>query len=554
MGKLPPTAPADAQGKGPAFPRNAGGLPPTSAGLPEAGGAQPGQFAMPDAIPLADKTALADPFPRAGNVQSPPMGSFPAANATATATSGGTGRPGNKSLEGPQSPQLIVQKSAPGQIQVGKPAKFQVSVRNTGAIAASGVEVRDQVPKGTRLLSTAPQAARGTRGELVWTLGTIKPGEEAKVEMELMPTDEGEIGSVATVAFQTDVSARVFATKPELVLTTSAPKQVLIGEKVVIAIEVSNPGSGTATSVVLQEHIPAGLQHPAGSDLEYQIGDLPPGESRKLELNMVASRAGPLTNTMVVRGDGNLKTEDRFNMEVITPLLDVAMAGPKRRYLEREAVYRFSVSNPGTAPAEAVELVAYLPNGLKFVSANNAGHYQEAERTVHWQLEELPVDETGTVELVTMPVEAGQQKIRLRSKAAKGISAENEQDVVIEGIAAIKFEVVDVTDPIEVGGETMYEIRVVNQGSKAATNVRLDVQLPPEMVAVAAEGPTRHAVDSNRVLFDGLSRLAPKADTTYHVRVKGLQPGDLRLKVRLMTDDMHSPVTKEESTRVYADE
>jgi len=82
----------------------------------------------------------------------------------------------------------------------------------------------------------------------------------------------------------------------------------------------------------------------------------------------------------------------------------------------------------------------------------------------------------------------------------------------------------------------------------------LAVMLPPELRPMAAEGPVRHVANGGRILFDGLARLAPKADTTYRVRVEGLQPGDLRIRVQLLTDEMRSPVTKEESTRVYSDE
>jgi uncharacterized repeat protein (TIGR01451 family) len=116
----------------------------------------------------------------------------------------GTGQPGDAQLEGVQSPQLSIQKFAPKEVQVGKPATFRVVVRNTGTIPACEVEVRDQVPRGARLVGTVPQAKTGVRGELVWTLGTIRPGEEAKVEMQVTPTAEGEIGSVATVHFGAD--------------------------------------------------------------------------------------------------------------------------------------------------------------------------------------------------------------------------------------------------------------------------------------------------------------------------------------------------------------
>ena len=113
--------------------------------------------------------------------------------------------------------------------------------------------------------------------------------------------------------------------------------------------------------------------------------------------------------------------------------------------------------------------------------------------------------------------------------------------------------VVDVDDPVEVGGETVYEIRILNQGTKAATNVRLAALAPAQLRPVSAEGPTRNAIEGGRVLFEPVPRLAPKADTTFRIRVQGLQAGDQRLRVQVQSDEMQTPVTKEESTRVYAD-
>ncbi len=143
----------------------------------------------------------------------------------------GVGQPGDAQLEGVQSPQLSIQKLAPKEVQVGKPATFRVTVRNTGTIPACEVEVCDQVPRGARLVATMPQARRGVRGELVWTLGTIRPGEESKIEMQVMPVAEGEIGSVATVHFGADASARSIVTRPQLVVDTKAPNKVMIGDQ-----------------------------------------------------------------------------------------------------------------------------------------------------------------------------------------------------------------------------------------------------------------------------------------------------------------------------------
>jgi uncharacterized repeat protein (TIGR01451 family) len=338
------------------------------------------------------------------------------------------------------------------------------------------------------------------------------------------------------------------------VVESKAPSQVMIGDRLTLSIVISNPGTGIASGVVLSERIPAGLQSPIGPELEYQVGQLKPGESRKLDLPLLANRAGAVSNVLTARGDGNLQVQNECKLEVVAPALNVAVEGPKKRYLERQATYQFSVTNPGTASAKGVDLVAELPAGLKFMSANNAGYYEESTRTVHWRLEELPANETGSVELVTMTVGTGQHQLKVRGTAEKGLVAEKEQTLAVEGIAAILFQVADTVDPLEIGGETTYEIHVVNQGSKAATNVRLFVDLPQELKPVSAEGPTRYAVQGNRISFESMGQLTPKAETTYRVRAKALRPGDLRARFQLSSDDMRTPVTKEESTRVYADE
>jgi uncharacterized repeat protein (TIGR01451 family) len=115
------------------------------------------------------------------------------------------------------------------------------------------------------------------------------------------------------------------------------------------------------------------------------------------------------------------------------------------------------------------------------------------------------------------------------------------------------FEIKKTRDPVEVNGETTYEIEVRNQGSKESTNVQITVAVPPELRVVAAEGPTRRQGDGNQVTFEPLPRLAAKADTTYRVRVQGLKPGDQRIRVQLLTGEIQTPITKEESLRVYSD-
>jgi uncharacterized repeat protein (TIGR01451 family) len=465
----------------------------------------------------------------------------------------GTGRPGERALEGPQNSSLVIQKLAPAEIQVGKPAKFVVKVRNAGNQVADQVEVRDEVPQGTRLISTSP-SAQADGNQLVWQLGKLSAGEERSFEIQLMPTAEGEVGSVATVSYSAQASVKTRCTMPQLAVRMTAPDKVLIGQQQPVKIELRNPGSGDATGVMLFENVPPNLKHAAGPALEFEIGTLRAGETRELELMLTAEKPGKVVNTLTARADGNLQVQQQVEFEVIAPALEVAVEGPLRRYLERPATYEVSVQNPGTAPAFDVQIVTKLPKGMRFVRANNMGEYDATSHAVYWSLAELPEGERGTVELVAMPVETGEQTLEVETRSGQGLADEAKQQIVVEGLAAMMFEVRDLEDPIEVGGETGYEIRVVNQGTKAATNVRVAVTLPPGMQLMSAEGETQYATQGGVLAFEPLPQLAPKSESVFRIRAQGVRAGDQRVTVEVQTDDLTQPIRREESTRVFGDE
>jgi uncharacterized repeat protein (TIGR01451 family) len=466
----------------------------------------------------------------------------------------GSGRPGDPQLSGPQSPALVIEKAAPAEIQIGKPAKIIVKVVNSGSAMAHDVAVHDQIPRGTQLLDTTPPAKPGADGSLVWELGSLKPGQQQQVEMQVMPTAEGEVGSVASVEFRAEASVRTVATRPMLNLEVFGPSKVNKGEPVALKIKLSNPGSGAATGIVLSETVPDGLSHEAGKELEVDIGTLAPGQSRELDLTLSTTAAGVVTNVVLAKGEGKLEAESRSEIEIVAPQLQVTMSGPKRRILERNATHSISISNPGTAPAKDIDLVAVLPRTLKFVEANNGGQFDEATHAVYWNLEELPPQQTGTVKLTTLPLEAGEARLLIKGASKDGLADQREEVLAIEGLAAINFQLSDVKDPIEVGAETAYEIRVTNQGTKAATNVRLGALVPRGMKPLSGDGPTRYRAEGQHVLFEPIKQLAPKSDATFTIKVKAIEPGDQRLEVQVATDEIREPVSKQESTRVYGEE
>ncbi len=464
----------------------------------------------------------------------------------------GTGTPGPQELEGPQTPSLMVKKSAPPEIQVGKAAAFEIHVQNVGRVAAHQVIVKEEIPRGVRLIDAVPPAAPQS-GSLIWELGTLQPGESRQLKIQYLPYAEGDIGSVAVAAFQTQASVRTVCTRPQLTIEQAAPEKVLLGQAFRVRIRLSNPGTGIAQKVVLEEDVPDGFQHPSGRALEYEVGELRPGETRDLDLTLQAAKPGMWENLLVVRGEGNLVAESTAKVEVVAPQLELAMTGPTRRYLERQATYTVAIANPGTATANDVRVVGRLPKGMKFVAANNEGQYDPKTHAVVWSLAELPPGQVGQVQLTTLPVETGEQKIVVEGQGSLETSAVAEHAVSVEALAELSFEIADKSDPIEVGKEALYEVKVVNKGSKTATNIQIVTIFPPDMKPVAGDGPSRAEVAGARIIFEPLARLNPREEAIFRIQAEGLRPGDQRIQVQLTSDDSPTPVTKEESTRVYSD-
>lgn len=462
-------------------------------------------------------------------------------------------RPGQAQLEGQQTASLTLEKIAPEEVQVDREATFQLRVRNVGTAPAENVVVIDRVPQGTKFVSARPNCTPTAEGILMWQLDTIAPGGESVLDVQLLPTAEGEIGSVASVSFQSKASVRSICTRPQLAVKCDAVPTVLLGESITLDITVVNNGSGAAADVVLQEDVPEGLNFHAGRAIDQRIGTLEPGESVRLSLDLDSVKKGVFQNRLTVLNEGRVHDELTTDIQVVAPALQVTLTGPTRRFLQRQATYALGVSNPGTAAARDVELIAYLPRGMNYVTSDNQGQYDQQSHAVYWALEELPAGNQGDAHVTVTPVEPGDQKLRAEGRAAGDLHSTCEHSVLVEGLPELEFTVKDVADPIEVGSRTQYEIRVINQGTQQDSNVQVAAALPPDVELIDGSGPTQATIQGQQVLFAPLATLAPQEEAVFVLHAQGKTAGHHVIRVQLQSDGLAVPVTKEESTRVYAD-
>lgn len=447
---------------------------------------------------------------------------------------------------------VVLEWVGPDQLRVGQPFVYELVVRNVGRAVAQDVVVRDQFPASMKVITIEPQGSSEADG-YSWSVGSIEPGNEKHIRVEMVPTEKGELTREATVTASSSAPTTMLVTMPKLAVEASMPEKTMIGDPATVAIAVSNTGDGTAEDVVVRVVLSEGLRHEKGSDFTVDIGSLGAGESRNVQLVCGTGVGGKQTAQLAANGSGELHAECAAATMVTQASLTTTLEGPGLRYLDRQAIYTTKVSNTGDAPAEAVKVTVALPVGFKYIACSAGGRFDYSSASVVWTVGSMEPGETKEFSYKCVAVEAGEQKHVASATASRGLKSDAECPTRVEGISALLLEVVDVDDPVEVGADTSYEIRVTNQGSRDATNVEIHALVPAEMVVRGAQGPVRYRVEGQEILFAPLPKLAPRADAIYRVLVTGAGKGDLRFRARLISDSLTEPVIEEESTKVYED-
>lgn len=456
----------------------------------------------------------------------------------------------NEEFEGPQTTQITVEKTAPEEVRTNKPAQIVVSVKNLGKKTVKNIILRDSIPTGAQFESGSSDVAPNQQGELIWPAFELQPGAEKKFEYSIIPTQEGTFGSVATVMIAASASSKTKCSQPELKVEVTAADSVELGEKVVFDIVVSNVGDGVANNVKLEERIPNGLHHPQGDVLNNTLGTLNPGESKRLPLTLESVAAGEVVNILTITADDceAKSTETRIN--IVAPMLELAISGPQKAYLGRPTTFTLNVKNVGDASAFDVRLIAQLPRGTSFVQANNLGAYKEDEHSVYWDLAELPAQTDAEIELTLQTTEASQAELIFGAQGPNNLTAQTSHSISIEGIAALSFNVSSSTDLVEVGREFEYTVKIENRGTKESNNVVLQILTTDAISILATDGPTKATSRNGVVVFEKIPSIPAKSSVTYKIKAKPNANGDCRVEFQLSSDDLE-PLVKEENTRVY---
>jgi uncharacterized repeat protein (TIGR01451 family) len=449
-------------------------------------------------------------------------------------------------------PKIAIDKNCTPTAMVGDSVTYTITVSNPSQIDATNVVVTDTIPTGITYVSSTPSGT-ASGATVTWSLGTIKGGASATINVQAKAAAKGKFENCAEVRADQNLQAKdcctTVVTEACLKLEKKCPAEVTACDPIEYVITVRNPCEGTAKNVKVTDTLPAGLTTTDGKTaVTSSVGDLGPGQAKEIRFQVKAAKPGKYDNKASATADGGLTADAACSTTVRQPVLEVAKTGPQTRFVGRPASYDITVTNKGDTVAKGTTLVDPLPAGTEFGGASDGGRL-EGGRVV-WSLGDI---QPGQARKVTLTVKANQPGPVQNCATATAVCAEAKActDMKVEGIPAILLEVEDLEDPIEVGATTTYEIVVTNQGSSVGTNIVIDCTLPAEEDFASASGPTQHTAAGKNVKFAPLPTLAPKAKATYKVVIKGNKAGDVRFKVSLKSDQMVTTADETESTHIY---
>lgn len=436
------------------------------------------------------------------------------------------------------------------EIAIGQECLCELVVKNRTDLAVRDIEVEAYFPANVQLVGTTPSPVRA-QSSLVWKFESLNPGEAQTIAIRMIPRERGNIATQAYVRFSNAASGSFNVAEPMLAVELAGPHEVMIGETASHTVTIRNPGTGTAANVKVEARIPQGLEHSRGSRLLLDLGALNPGESRPVRLALAAISGGRHVIEVKAHADGDIVQAAASEVMVVAPRLKADIQGPGLRYLGRRAVYTLSVLNDGSASTENVRVMHKIPEGFEYISSDKGATYSAANRMLSWYVGTLNTGETAQA-LVTLEAKApGAATHFIRATSEHGVVADAQATTQVEGTPSLVVEITDLNDPVEIGIETGYEIRVKNEGSAEAEGVALTCEMPMGARFVSAAGAVDHVAQGQMIEFRPVGRIAPGETVKYQVLIRGEAAGNLRFRTHLTSASITDPLTSEEVTKFY---
>lgn len=320
---------------------------------------------------------------------------------------------------------------------------YRLEVQNVGGAAARNLVVRDRLPTGVSLSNSDP-ATKGDTSDLEWKLPDLAPGKSALVKYSLLFDARGSVTSrasaVAAEAAPAEANQVIRVRQPLLKVLRYGPAIRIVDRATKYEIVVSNPGDIALTNLQLTDQlIPEKVKAPqtpekklppegtiefgsasdggqfAGGKVRWNLGTLPPGASKRVQLIVRARNAGLYETACFATADRGLTEESLLDTLFVDPAAGVAVKvdlEPPALQVDQVAKVHVHLLNAGKARQANVATTVVVPPGLKVLDLPGVKEDPVAGTTVTLPAAELDVEGELTKFIRVKAEKAGTFKVR----------------------------------------------------------------------------------------------------------------------------------------------
>ncbi len=360
----------------------------------------------------------------------------------------------------------------------------------------------------------------------------------------------------------------------------------------------------------LQSTVP-GLQNAQALERDLQE-DIPPHQTRQLSVTFQVTEPGQLCQDVVVTSDGGLRSEARSCLAVpnrqpatppaavppsnppagppasppVTPTppanppatpppasvpptasppvagsLGVVASGPDQRVLGKTAEFSVKVTNHGGDALANLVIACNFETSLEATQATSGAESRGG--ALVWNLDSLAPGASKTYKVnCTCIKEATKACARFTVTADGGLQAGDEACLAItaDGAASsapptaanLTVSIADQTDPVRVGGDTIYQIVLTNAGSSAQSQVVVAVKFSEEMKLgnVLTSPVSATSTFSRSVRFRPIAEIRPGEQITFELQAEADRAGTGTVQVDVSATGMQQPVSTSETTQI----
>ena len=358
-------------------------------------------------------------------------------------------------------PRLSVALTPPSQVWLDQPAPVSAVVTNAGNGTADAVSLFVELHD-----KQVEQRA----------IGSLAPGQTKTVAIDLTPTSAGAqpLKCIVAGGGAEDAIAQctlnVGVKQPALEMELVGESELLMGRPATMHATLRNNGNADAVNVMLQVHLGEAAARP------YAVGTLRAGQAKRIDFDVSPEQTGAVPLRAIARGDGGIRADKTHVIDVRAPLLQLSASGPAMRFVGSPATYEVTVRNQGSAPADQVMVAAQLPVGAQAVG--NA--VSTSPGKLAWIVGALAAGEEKTIRFQCRMISPGEKQLVFAAEADAQPAITAQATTRVEALADIRLTVSEPQGPLPLGEEVQYEIEVVNQGVKAAQDVKSPCSFLPE--------------------------------------------------------------------------